>query len=318
MKNIFIDIEFNRDKKQITEIGAIYDKKVFFEKVDNLKITLKNFYNYIPNEYVNFVFFGSEDSKIISQLTEKESFSDEINGMILALTSGINIRNFLKPINISLVEFLDNLGGNVAYPIHNALNDAINLQTLFFILQEKKVVSKLVKIAKYENKNLSDNISNNIHDNIKELFGLTGNGSYKKGQKSIMGQMILVDKSSGEEFILNKLDKENIKNNIYSIKLPEIIKNFKGIKKECSIFLIENIDAKTLSIEKPAEKMALYTGQSIKFCENFIKELFEKGFLLRLSSNCYQISENIVFLDSESSRRILIKDEKSTRIKIIS
>lgn len=314
MQNIFVDFEFNRKKKEITQIGATYNKKYFSKNIQNLENDLREFYNFLPNTDVNFIFFGEEDMNILEKATASIELPDEIKGMIIAISSGIDIRNYLKPLSLSLIEILNNIGGNIAYPVHDALNDAINLETLFIKLSEKKIISKLTKLSQKADTNKTSLI---IHNNINELFKALEKGSYKKGQVSVQQKRVFIDKTNGHEYVFNYIDIEKTEKTIaVCAKIPKIISDFNGNKQECSIYLLEHIDGKTLSISNPFEDMSLCTGMNIEFCEKFIQELVNKGYLYKISKNEYQLVD-FIELNSGNERRVMVSKTNKNKISIL-
>lgn len=312
---VFVDVEFN--KGRFTSIGAVYEKNTFFQRIDkfnkNHRDILVKFYNFLPDESMEFVFFGKEDMKILGNIDGE--LPDNIASMVEHMQNGIDITEYLKPLRFSLYDYVNNLRGNLATPLHDPLNDAINLQTLYNKLHEKKAISYLLKLYKSTGTNLG-NLDKELYEKLKTLDMRCAKPQYNKGSTAkVLHKIVLINKENGEQFILNDISSEDLtESNIYSIKTPRILEKYKGNTRECVIWILENVDGKTLSLELSLKKMSNETGNSLEFCDKVVQNLLEKCDLLRLSSIVYQINEDIKLLDDRDKRRLLFG---KNRIKVI-
>lgn len=320
--NVFIDLEFNRETKAINSIGAVYGKTHFkydLDKANKTPIQLfSNLYNFLPiKTECLFFFFGKEDVKILKSNRQKYEFSDVINEMLdNIILNSVNLKEYINPINLSLAETVNQLGLSVCKPLHDPLSDAINLQTLYDALKNKKIVSKLTKVASLDSNISKDILSSKFQKNLTNLLSLKP--LYKKDIDSIQTKIILVNKMNGHEYILNDISEDDLEENkFYKIKTPKILLKYDRNSRECVICLLENADSKDLTVNNPVDLIINNVGMNQDFCERFIKKLQDDGFLVRLSPTMYQISEKIHFLDSGNSRRILLDKDFRNKISII-
>lgn len=321
--NIFIDIEFNRESQEINSIGAVYGKNTFFQKCDkhnkNPLQILNRLYNFIPHN-VNclFFFFGKEDIRVFRTNRYKYEFPDVINKMLdNIVTNAVDLSAYIFPVRLSLDGILNELSLNVKKPIHDPLNDAINLQTLYDGLKAKGIISRLIKIVKSYGKSNAQGLSRQFEDSLKNLFSLKP--GYIKDTEKIQTKITLINKENGHEYVLNDISGNELdEDKFYKIKTPKILLDYTGNKRECVIFILENLESKTLTIENPDNKLYENMGMSLEFCQKFIQELLDKDYFIRLSPSIYQIKEKISFLDSASSRRILLDKDIKNKISIIS
>lgn len=281
-----------------------------------------------------FVFFGNQDIRIFQSFFKKyPKMSKESKLLCKNITNGIDLRTYLGPLtNKSLADLMNAFKLDINLPLHDPLNDCLNLKKLFEFLMKKGTNKDIIKQCDKYNGTNSLELNKKVQSQLDSLRVAIRNQFFTYTNKHIPerknsnGKIVLLNEETKERFVLNPIIPGELKENvIYKIEIPSVVKNSSGHFKDVIIYLIEHIDGMTgeIAFSPFGAAPLIKTFDSKIMDDNELQRIFSKilsrNIIQKSGKHKYIFSTPIKLEDKSVERRLLFKDlsKESYEVEVI-